>query len=266
MEIFENLTLKIADNLRYADSHGFLGLLMKFLSFVFFKKMPDDCEVAALENNRKRNSPLLFANKKSVLSISLLGSNNANEDDNSRISCGHSQKTVSSFKGRGIINLTYINLNYIHSVILTKDAISIHNANSKDCVEVKSSQVNMKKKIFSKKIMFPALAALTLLAACSNADVGNQEENQTCLNSSSIVRNSSSDKPFSSSKTVVPSSSVTEISSSSKTPFDDIKFWVGEGSTKAMAKIANRLLTKILKNRNLHSLLHTPFSYNLKEP
>jgi len=236
MEIFENLTLKIADNLRYADSHGFLGLLMKFLSFVFFKKMPDDCEVAALENNRKRNSPLLFANKKSVLSISLLGSNNANEDDNSRISCGHSQKTVSSFKGRGIINLAYI-----HSAIHTQDAISIHNANSKDCAKVNSIQVNTTKKNFSKKrkTMFSALVALTLLTACSNTDIGNQEENQTSLSSSSIVRNSSSDKPFSSSKTVVSRSSVIETSSSSKTPFDDINF----GWVKAQQKQWQKLLT-----------------------
>jgi len=194
MEIFENLTLKIADNLRDADFLRFMGfLLKKIMPFLVFKKLLNDHKISKLEYNKKRNSPLLFANKKSVLSISLLGSNNANEDDNSRISCGHSQKTVSSFKGRGIINL-----NYIHSAIYTKDAISIYGANSKDCVKVKSSQVNTTKKNFSKKrkTMFPALVALTLLTACSNTDIGNQEENQTCLNSSSIVRNSSSKTTF----------------------------------------------------------------------
>ncbi|MDR2582008.1 MAG: hypothetical protein LBC75_00830 [Fibromonadaceae bacterium] len=154
MEMFENFTLtKIADHLRDADSLGFVGfLLKKILSFVFFKKLINDSsEISMLEYNEKRNSPLLFANKKSVLSISLLGSNNTNEADNSRISCGHSQKTVSSFKGRGIINLTYI-----HSTIHTQGTISIHGANSKDYVKVNSNQVNMGKKnhVFNNLLMY----------------------------------------------------------------------------------------------------------------
>jgi uncharacterized protein (TIGR02145 family) len=61
------------------------------------------------------------------------------------------------------------------------------------------------------KIILPALIAL-MLFACSNTDVGNQEEQNT-LSSSSVVRSSSSKKPSSSSE-ATQSSSSSEPSSS----------------------------------------------------
>jgi len=143
MEILENLTLKTADLLCVRRkmpnaeriANWFVSLPKKILPFLFFKNLLNDCEITELENN-----------KKSVLSISLLGSNNDSEADNSRISCGYSQKTVRSFKWRGLINLTYI-----HRAIYIQGAISIHGANSKDYAKVNSNKVNMKRKNFSKK-------------------------------------------------------------------------------------------------------------------
>jgi len=98
--MFEKVTLKkIADHLRNADSptneSWFVGLIMKFLPFLFFKNLLNDCETKKLKNN-----------KKMIFGVSFLDFKNATEADNSRISCGYSRKTVRFFKGRGLINLT----------------------------------------------------------------------------------------------------------------------------------------------------------------